>query len=161
MTKGEANINRSDTEEAKESGKKKGRQEMEGETVRERQREIRDGGKSREIVWETKRQDRRVREADGGERKRDRGNSSGSQERKEATLCVKSRGEEPSLVIPALINLITAPGNAAHTHCIALKTATLSLSQSLSDSQKIPANPPQRKTFLNQYPRIVISKDPD
>lgn len=115
MTKGEANINRSDTEEAKESGKKKGRQEMEGETVRERQREIRDGGKSREIVWETKRQDRRVREADGGERKRDRGNSSGSQERKEATLCVKSRGEEPSLVIPALINLITAPGNAAHT----------------------------------------------
>lgn len=69
--------------------------------------------------------------------------------RKEATLCVKSRGEEPSLVIPALINLITAPGNAAHTHCIALKTATLSLSQSLSDSQKIPANPPQRKTFLN------------
>lgn len=115
MTKGEANINRSDTEEAKESGKKKGRQEMEGETVRERQREIRDGGKSREIVWETKRQDRRVREADGGERKRDRGNSSGSQERKEATLCVKSRGEELSLVIPALINLITAPGNAAHT----------------------------------------------
>lgn len=88
-----------------------GRRDGEGKT----EREIRDGGKSREIVWETKRQDRRVREADGGERKRDRGNSSGSQERKEATLCVKSRGEEPSLVIPALINLITAPGNAAHT----------------------------------------------
>lgn len=50
MTKGEANINRSDTEEAKESGKKKGRQEMEGETVRERQREIRDGGKSRDSL---------------------------------------------------------------------------------------------------------------
>lgn len=40
--------------------------------------------------------------------------------RKEATLCVKSSGEETSLVIPALINLITTPDNAAHTPHISL-----------------------------------------
>ena len=87
---------------------------MEAETPREKNKEKRQGKTGhfgRQRGGES--QSRRVREADGG-KEGQRHFQCLSRETK-VTLCAKTGSEEQSLWLLALMNLITAPDNTAHS----------------------------------------------
>lgn len=112
-TKRGTNVNRSDTEEAKESRT----QGSEGWRQRRRGRKRKEGDRTKgeRVFWETERRREPGKES-GRWRERETEALPVALQRNEVTLCVKTSSEELSLrlVIPALINLITAPGNTTH-----------------------------------------------